>query len=405
MHPVAARRGMRLFDEGEPIYPLRLLSSQAFPTGVLRLIYSPGGAPRGADVRRRHRQGPRRAPGLIRGTGGGGCARLLPGRSRRTWSWVMPTAPYLPVTFDRCDHIEGPFYHGTKSTFAVGQELRPGPGLQLPGGADVQQHLLHRPGGHGGLGSGAGHRPCGRRGRGHIYVVEPTGPFEDDPNVTNKRFPGNITQSYRSRHPLRVVGEVETWEGHAPDVLKADAGPPRAASRARSGRHRGLARVLNGAAGQVSAVSPNRALWAPCAHHNGAIRARRLGGPPGTISRMSDTARPGVPSAESSTRGTRTWSNHSSRTRSRNGISACRRTCSRRARCPGTRWARCALAYALRPGGLLLDLALWPRGLRHGGCRPNRRPRLVGVDFSGRPCFQASRLARHLGARRRVQGR
>ena len=55
---------------------------------------------------------------------------------------------------------------------------------------------------------------------GHIYVVEPTGPFEDDPNVTNKRVPGNVTQSYRTRHPLRIVGEVETWEGHHPKVLK-----------------------------------------------------------------------------------------------------------------------------------------------------------------------------------------
>ena len=50
--------------------------------------------------------------------------------------------------------------------------------------------------------------------------MEPLGPFEDDPNVTNKRFPGNPTQSYRTRHPLRVVGEVESWEGHDPEVLK-----------------------------------------------------------------------------------------------------------------------------------------------------------------------------------------
>jgi rifampin ADP-ribosylating transferase len=56
--------------------------------------------------------------------------------------------------------------------------------------------------------------------RGHIYVVEPLGPFEDDPNVTDKRFPGNPTQSYRTRHPLRVVGEVDSWEGHDPEVLK-----------------------------------------------------------------------------------------------------------------------------------------------------------------------------------------
>ena len=50
-------------------------------------------------------------------------------------------------------------------------------------------------------------------------MVEPTGPFEDDPNVTNKRFAGNPTKSYRSRHPLRVVDEVVGWEGHDVEVL------------------------------------------------------------------------------------------------------------------------------------------------------------------------------------------
>ena len=56
--------------------------------------------------------------------------------------------------------------------------------------------------------------------RGRIYVVEPTGPFEDDPNVTNKRFPGNVTRSYRTRHPMRVIAEQQHWEGHPPDVLQ-----------------------------------------------------------------------------------------------------------------------------------------------------------------------------------------
>jgi Rifampin ADP-ribosyl transferase len=50
--------------------------------------------------------------------------------------------------------------------------------------------------------------------------VEPLGPFEDDPNVTNKRFPGNPTESYRTRHPLRVAGELHSWEGHDREVLK-----------------------------------------------------------------------------------------------------------------------------------------------------------------------------------------
>lgn len=58
-------------------------------------------------------------------------------------------------------------------------------------------------------------------GRGRIYVVEPTGPFEDDPNVTDKKFPGNPTRSYRTRAPLRIVGEIADWQGHAPEQLRA----------------------------------------------------------------------------------------------------------------------------------------------------------------------------------------
>jgi rifampin ADP-ribosylating transferase len=58
-------------------------------------------------------------------------------------------------------------------------------------------------------------------GPGRIYVVEPTGPIEDDPNLTDKKFPGNPTNSYRSRDPLLVTGELTNWEGHAPDVLQA----------------------------------------------------------------------------------------------------------------------------------------------------------------------------------------
>ena len=61
-------------------------------------------------------------------------------------------------------------------------------------------------------------------GRGRIYVVEPMGEFEDDPNVTNKKFPGNPTQSYRSREPLRVVGELVDWVGHSPEKLQAMRG-------------------------------------------------------------------------------------------------------------------------------------------------------------------------------------
>ncbi len=55
---------------------------------------------------------------------------------------------------------------------------------------------------------------------GRIYIVEPTGEIVDDPNLTDKKFPGNPTQSYRSRAPLRVMGEVTDWVGHSPERLK-----------------------------------------------------------------------------------------------------------------------------------------------------------------------------------------
>ena len=58
-------------------------------------------------------------------------------------------------------------------------------------------------------------------GRERIYLVEPTGAIEDDPNLTDKKFPGNPTMSYRSLHPLKVVGEVTVWSGHLPEQVKA----------------------------------------------------------------------------------------------------------------------------------------------------------------------------------------
>lgn len=58
-------------------------------------------------------------------------------------------------------------------------------------------------------------------GPGRIYVVEPTGRIEDDPNLTDKKFPGNPTKSYRTREPLRVTGEITDWQGHSPEQLKA----------------------------------------------------------------------------------------------------------------------------------------------------------------------------------------
>lgn len=125
-----------------------------------------------------------------------------------------------PVTFDHCAHIEGPFFHGTKSALDVGTELLPGYGSNYQAGR-ISNHLYFAA-----LvetaawGAELATALAGLDERGHIYVVEPTGPFEDDPNVTDKRFPGNPTQSYRTRHPLRVVAELDTWPRHPPEVLQ-----------------------------------------------------------------------------------------------------------------------------------------------------------------------------------------
>lgn len=124
------------------------------------------------------------------------------------------------VTYASCAHVRGPFFHGTASVLQVGDELEPGRSSNFQAGR-VSHHVyfsaLVEPAVWGAeLATALG----GRERRGHVYVVEPLGPFEDDPNVTDKRFPGNPTQSYRTRDRVRVVGEVIDWVGHEPDVLQ-----------------------------------------------------------------------------------------------------------------------------------------------------------------------------------------
>jgi hypothetical protein len=127
---------------------------------------------------------------------------------------------YVPVTFEQCDHVEGPFFHGTKTLFGVGDLLVAGHLSNYQGGR-VSNHvyftaLLEPAVWAAELATAL----AGSDERGRIYVVHPTGPFEDDPNVTNKKFPGNVTRSYRTRHPMRVIDEVQTWQGHDPEVLQ-----------------------------------------------------------------------------------------------------------------------------------------------------------------------------------------
>jgi hypothetical protein len=110
-----------------------------------------------------------------------------------------------PVTYERYEHIGGPFYHGTKATLAVGEELIPGYGSNFQEGRVSNNIYFTALVDTAAWGAELATALAGSGERGRIYVVEPLGPFEDDPNVTDKRFPGNPTQSYRTRPPLRVL--------------------------------------------------------------------------------------------------------------------------------------------------------------------------------------------------------
>ncbi|WP_182527192.1 NAD(+)--rifampin ADP-ribosyltransferase [Nocardioides dongkuii] len=118
------------------------------------------------------------------------------------------------------ENAEGPFFHGTRAVLAPGDELVPGHGSNFQEGRVLRHVYFTSLLETAAWGAELATALAGIEGRGHIYVVEPTGPFEDDPNVTDKKFPGNPTRSYRTRDPLRVVGEVEDWEGHSPEVLQ-----------------------------------------------------------------------------------------------------------------------------------------------------------------------------------------
>jgi len=108
-----------------------------------------------------------------------------------------------------------PFYHGTRADLRAGDLLSPGFASNY---ADRQLSWIYF---SATLDAAIwGCELAQGQGRERIYIVEPTGVFEDDPNLTDKKFPGNPTASYRSRDPLRIVGEVEAWEGHAPEVLQ-----------------------------------------------------------------------------------------------------------------------------------------------------------------------------------------
>ena len=112
---------------------------------------------------------------------------------------------------------QGPFFHGTNANLRAGDFLTAGYRSNYRSEV-VMNHIYFTA-----LPDGAGLAAELAAGEGapRVYAVEPTGAFEDDPNVTDKKFPGNPTRSYRSREPLRVVDEVADWTRHTPEALRA----------------------------------------------------------------------------------------------------------------------------------------------------------------------------------------
>jgi len=111
---------------------------------------------------------------------------------------------------------EGPFFHGTKADLRTGDLLTPG--FRSNYRPDVVMNHIYFTALRDGAGLAA--ELAGGDGLPRVYAVVPTGPFEDDPNVTDKKFPGNPTRSYRSSAPLRVIGEVADWTRLTPEALR-----------------------------------------------------------------------------------------------------------------------------------------------------------------------------------------
>ena len=122
----------------------------------------------------------------------------------------------LAASFPDQPSDNGPFYHGTRADLQIGDLLTAGGNSNYK--ADlVMNHIYFTA-----LVNGAGLAAALAKGDGRerVYIVEPTGTFENDPNVTNKKFPGNPTRSYRSQAPLKIVGEVTDWVRQTPEELQ-----------------------------------------------------------------------------------------------------------------------------------------------------------------------------------------
>ena len=122
----------------------------------------------------------------------------------------------LAISFKNNPSDKGPFYHGTKAGLQVGDMLTAGYGSNYKSEL-IMNHIYFTA-----LLNGAGLAAALARGDGpeRVYIVEPTGSFENDPNVTDKKFPGNPTRSYRTQAPLKIIGEVTDWVRQTPEQLQ-----------------------------------------------------------------------------------------------------------------------------------------------------------------------------------------
>ncbi len=122
----------------------------------------------------------------------------------------------LAASFPQTPSDKGPFYHGTKADLKIGDHLTAGGGSNYQEGLKMN-HIYFTA-----IPYGAGLAAALAKGAGkeRVYIIEPTGDFENDPNVTNNKFPGNPTRSYRSEAPLKIVGELEEWAGQSPEEIQ-----------------------------------------------------------------------------------------------------------------------------------------------------------------------------------------
>lgn len=110
----------------------------------------------------------------------------------------------------------GPLYHGTKADLQIGDLLEAGYNSNF--GERKKANFVYLTATMDAATWGA--ELAVGEGKGRIYIVEPTGPIDDDPNLTDQKFPGNPTKSYRTREPLRIIGEVLNWQGHTAEEIQ-----------------------------------------------------------------------------------------------------------------------------------------------------------------------------------------